>query len=243
MTSVLPYWDRNLELNIVTWFPYGIDYTPVVSNVMTDPLITNISSLAFEMDSELLHVKSFLGGYGGTLARHNQVDPLRNKTGTFGFSIVFSYSAMMEQCLLIILSRFQNLQAGITLCSIFKDGVLVDENKVILVSGDDLIFDEKQFFVSLEKILQIYTGKEKSNTTFFAEKFGYRRFTIAYETDDIMSMRISQALFDFEFDTTREFVGPMPEVAMSPLMADIVAGENSLAGISENIDKGANINN
>lgn len=28
MTSILPYWDQNIDLDIVPWLPYGMDYSP-----------------------------------------------------------------------------------------------------------------------------------------------------------------------------------------------------------------------
>jgi hypothetical protein len=50
-------------------------------------------------------------------------------------------------------------------------------------------------------------------TSFFAEQFGYRRFSIPFETDDVTELSITKILFDFEFEATRNVVGPPPEVA------------------------------
>lgn len=220
MLSVLPYWDQNIELEVVKWFPYGVDYNPVTVNEMADPLLTDISAYALELNSEFFHLKSFQSGNVGNFARQHMIDPFRNKGAEFGFAMIFSYSSEMEKCLLAILSKFPTLKAGLTLTSIWNEGVLVDECKTILLASDDLFFNENNFLSTLHTALQIFSGKYSSNTSFFAEKFGYRRFSISYETDDVTSMRIAQALFDLELDQTREVVGPMPELTLSPLLSE-----------------------
>ncbi|MEG1642341.1 MAG: hypothetical protein RR272_04430 [Synergistaceae bacterium] len=212
-----------MELDIVPWFPYGVDYSPVTVNNMAEPLLASVSGLALELNSEFLYLRSFQSGNVGTLARQNMIDPFRNKGIEFGFTMILTFSEEMERCILALLSRFSNLRAALTLCSIWNDGVLVDECKVILLISDDLFFDEKGFISTLNKALQHFSGKKKSNMSFFAEKFGYRRFSISYETDDIMSMRISQALFDFELDSTREVVGPAPELLLPATMTDMTS--------------------
>ena len=219
MPSVLPYWDQNIELEVVNWFPYGVDYNPVTVNDMADPLLSGISAFALELNSELFHLKSFQSGNVGTFARQHMIDPFRNKGAEFGFAMILSYSAEMEKCILAIISKFPDLKAGLTLTSIWSEGVLVDECKTILLASDDIFFNETKFLSTFHTALQIFSGKMSSNTSFFAERFGYRRFSISYETDDVTSMRISQALFDLELDQTREVVGPMPELALSPLIA------------------------
>ena len=59
MTSILPYWDQNIELEIVPWLPYGKDYSPVTVNSMLSPLLGNVAGLAFEMQSEFLLSEKF----------------------------------------------------------------------------------------------------------------------------------------------------------------------------------------
>ena len=59
MTSILPYWDQNIELDIVPWIPYGKDYNPVTVNNMLSPVLGSLAGLAFEMNSEFLYLRSF----------------------------------------------------------------------------------------------------------------------------------------------------------------------------------------
>lgn len=218
MTSILPYWDQNVEFNIEPWFPYAKDYSPVTVNKLLCPLLENVAGLAFEMHSEFLFLRSFQRGNVGTLARQNMIDPIRNSGLELGFTAVFTYSEEMENCIVKILHRFEGLKAALTLCGIWNDSVLVDECKVIMLVSEDPFFDEDRFFLTLEKSFQILSGKDKSNISFFAEKFGYRRFSISYETDDITNMRITQALFDIELDQTREVIGPTPELKLPRIL-------------------------
>ena len=219
MTSILPYWDQNIELDVVPWFPYGKDYFPVTVNNMVSPILGNVAGLAFEIQSEFLYLRSFQSGNVGTLARQYMMDPVRNSGIELGFTMVFTYSDMMEKCIIALVSKFQGMKAGLTLCGIWKDDVLIDECKVIMISSEDPFFDERLFFIAMQKAFWIFAGKKKSNISFFAEKFGYRRFSISYETDNVTQMMITQALFDLELESTQELIGPAPEVKMNSFPA------------------------
>lgn len=214
MTSILPYWDQNLELDIVPWIPYGKDYSPVTVNSMLSPLLGNVAGLAFEMQSEFLYLKSFQSGNVGTMVRQNNIDPIRSQGIELGFTMVFAYSEKIETSIIPLIKKFPGLKAGLTLCGIWSSDVLVDECKVLVLVSEDPFFDEGKFFISLQKTFQDIAGRESSNISFFAEKFGYRRFSISYETDNLTHMRITQALFDLEFDETRELIGPVPEMKL-----------------------------
>ena len=118
--------------------------------------------------------------------------------------------------------------AGLTLCDIWRENVLVDECKVLMLVDEDPFFNETDFIEALYKTFQSAAGRENSNLSFFAEKFGYKRFSISYETDDLLQMRITetddllqmritQALFDLELDATKEVVGPVPELKVPPM--------------------------
>ncbi len=217
MTSILPYWDQNIELDIVPWIPYGKDYNPVTVNNMLSPVLGSLAGLAFEMNSEFLYLRSFQSGNVGTMARQNIIDPIRNRSLELGFTMVFSYSELIENAIIPLIGKFPGLKAGLTLCGIWSEDVLVDECKVVMIISEDPFFDERIFFGSLNNAFQSFSGKKKSNLSFFAEKFGYRRFSISYETDNITQMRITQALFDFELDFTKEVIGPAPEMK-TPLL-------------------------
>ena len=96
----------------------------------------------------------------------------------------------------------------------------MDECKVLMLVNEDPFFNEADFLEKLNSSFQTSTGRMSSNLSFFAEKFGYRRFSISYETDNLTQMRITQELFDMELDATKEVLGPIPELKI-PKMPSI----------------------
>lgn len=212
INSILPYWDQNIDIDIAQWVPYGKDYSPVTVNTMFNPLLGSVAGLALEMKSEFLCLRSFQSGNIGTMVRQNIIDPVRNSGLQLGFTMVFSYSEKIEHTVIPLLRLYPGLMAGLTLCDIWSGDVLVDECKVLMLINEDPFFNEADFLEKLNRCFQASSGRKSSNLSFFAEKFGYRRFSISYETDDLTQMRITQALFDMELDATKEVLGPVPEL-------------------------------
>ena len=212
--SSLPYWDQNVNLEIASWMPYGIDFNPVSVNALYSERFASIARLAFGFGSEFFYLRSSGNGYVGTMARESLMYPDKNREDADGFRIVFSYSPSIERILESVARGQLNVYAGLTLCEIWDRSVLVDECKVVALASDDPLFDEDQFLNHLEQALKQSEEVKNSNLAFYAEKFGYRRFTIPYETDNVIQMEISQLLFEFELEETLEIVGPSPEVSL-----------------------------
>ena len=212
--SSLPYWDQNVNLEIASWMPYGIDFNPVSVNALYSERFANIARLAFGFGSEFFYLRSSGNGYVGTMARESLMYPDKNSEDADGFRIVFSYSPSIERILESVARGQLNVYAGLTLCEIWDRSVLVDECKVVALASDDPLFDEDQFLNHLEQALKQSEEVQNSILAFYAEKFGYRRFTIPYETDNVIQMEISQLLFEFELEETLEIVGPSPEVSL-----------------------------
>ena len=109
---------------------------------------------------------------------------------------------------------YPGVSAGLALCGVWDRFMLVDECKVIVLVGDSLLLNESKCMMALQEIMAA-TATDRGSSSFFAEQFGYRRFSIPFETDDVTSLSISKILFDFELDTTRALLGPPPEVSLS----------------------------
>jgi len=216
--SILPYWDQELELSVPCWLPYGKDYSPVASNGLYNPMLGMLSSLALGLNSEFLYLHGMQCGNVGTMSRQNIVDPTNNGIVDFGFSMVFSWSSKIEEAILPYLVQFQGLKAGITICSVWNMDLLLAESKVILLVNENPFFDENRFIAALVKGFALKLDANSQQNAFFAEKFGYRRFAISYETEDVTQMGITQLLFDMELEATREIVGPVPELKIPPFM-------------------------
>lgn len=211
--SLLPYWDHSVELDMDTWAPYGLDYTPVSVIGFHSDSLRSIASLSLEVGSEFLCLRSFKSGSVGPLLRESLIDPGRRVQREIGFTLLLGYSRIMEALSHMLVQVSPGLNAGLTLCGVWDREMLVDECKVIALVSEVPFFDEDRFLGLLEKALVKATGNCR-NTTFFAERFGYRRFSVPYDTDDVMDLRISRVLFDLEMEETHEIVGPVPEVGM-----------------------------
>ena len=211
--GILPYWDQNMDLDIAPWTPYAKDFNPVSVNLLHSDQLGKIASLALGMDSELLFVESAETGQVGPLFRENLLIPGRRRHADGGFSLIFGYSAMMEALLGLFAQVFPGVSAGLALCGVWDRFMLVDECKVIVLVGDSLLLNESKCLTALQEIMTA-TATDKGSSSFFAEQFGYRRFSIPFETDDITSLSISKMLFYFELDATRSLLGPPPEVSL-----------------------------
>jgi hypothetical protein len=128
--------------------------------------------------------------------------------------MVFGYSRVMEALLHLVAKASLEVKAGVTICGVWDGEVLLDESKVIALVCDNPLFEEDKFLEALRDVMS-KAGGEKRQASFYAERFGYRRFSIPYETDDVQQLAISQLLHDFEFEETRSIVGPRPEIPLS----------------------------
>ena len=94
--SLLPYWDQNVDLDVVNWLPYCLDFNPVSVNGMYSETLRSIAALSLEMDSEFLYLRSMRSGCVGTLFRENLIDPGRDNRLSLGFSMVFGFARIFD---------------------------------------------------------------------------------------------------------------------------------------------------
>ena len=215
---MLPYWNSDLDLEIASWFPLGLDYQPVSSDHFCSPQSRRIAALCLEQDSELFFMTSPRLGCIGSLMRDNiyRGDPC----GFFSlaFLMILGYAPRMAHVVCNSVAAREDLSAGVAFCSLWHEGVLMGCVKVIALVSDVLFFDETRFLDDFENSLSGSSPKGKKGLSFFAERFGYRRLSMPYETDDPLQLRISQVLYEMEFAETRQMVGPSPEVPFPALL-------------------------
>ncbi len=220
--GLLPYWDRDMDIDIVSWASYALDFHPVSINALHSKELGEIAAFSMEIGSELLYMRSSSMGRAGALFPESIIDPERYREHSLGFLMLFGFSREMEALTALLMEASDEVQAGITLCGIWDRHFLKDEVKVIAFMGNDPFFDELPFLDLLSKALQDAT-KGLAHKAFFAEQFGYRRATIPYETDDVVELEIAQLLFDFEMQETREILGPPPQIRPDMRMSFVEA--------------------
>lgn len=237
---MLPYWNSDLDLEIASWFPLGLDYRPVSSN--QPPRLQRIASRCLGLGSEFLFMSSPRGGCSGSLMRDNW-DAGSDGLIRLGFMMILGYSSEMERMVELVLDGMKEgaeqkedmrgdgengeLSAGVASCSMWHEGLLMGSVKVIVLVSGEPFFEEDGFLEGFDRALserECGTDESDADISFFAERFGYRRFPLMYETDDILQMRISRLLYEMEFSETRQMVGPSPEVAFPPFFGVAIGG-------------------
>ena len=202
-----------MEFDIESWVPYKCDFKPITTNSLFSDALGRIAEMAMRMESEFLYMESGDSCPVGTLVPENLIRPHMPMEGYPSFAMVFSYSTAMEGVLYDLARENDSFGAGITICGIWKSRILMDECKVLVVASASPLFDRDVFLDALQEALG-QRDKSQGNVPYFAEKFGYRRFQIPYETDDMMELQISGLLLAFEFEETRAIVGPQPELSL-----------------------------
>ena len=203
-----------MELSIETWMPYRCDFKPVTTNSLFSEALGRIASLALRAESEFLYMESIGGASAGSLVPESLIRPRISSGSGAIFAMVFSYSERMEAVLSALTEDNDDFSAGITLCGIWNSSILMDECKVLMVASENPFFDMNGFLKSLDIALSGQDSSGSGNVPYFAEKFGYRRYSIAYETDNITELQISQLILNFEFDETINMVGAEQELTL-----------------------------
>jgi hypothetical protein len=215
--SRLPHWEQDMDLCLETWAPYGCDFKPITAYSLFSEALGDIAEMAMMQESELLYMWSDDAYPVGALAPESLMRPGASPEYHDGFTIVFSYSEAMESVIQGLEGSGELFGAGIAYCGIWKSSLLLDECKVLAVASSNPMFDQEKFLFSLRDALSS-RGKSGRGIPYFAEKFGLRRFSIPYETDDVTELQISSLLTKLEFDETRRVIGGVGDLPGSPLV-------------------------
>jgi hypothetical protein len=222
-----------MEFDIESWVPYRYDFKPITINSLFSDALGHIAELAMRMDSEFLYMETADSPPVGTLVPENLIRPrvsyieddeseeqsdeggdAAEAAGPRNFAMVFSYSRGMEKILSDLADTDGAFGAGITHCGIRRSEILMDQCKVLVVASGSPFFNPDDFLRRLGDAMEGGGERAGGNVPYFAEKFGYRRCAIPYETDDVTDLMITGMLMSFEFDEIREIVGPIPEVSI-----------------------------
>ncbi|MDR1378301.1 MAG: hypothetical protein LBJ36_04545 [Synergistaceae bacterium] len=214
--KVLRYWNSDLDLEIASWFPFGVDYKLISINSLHSSQLKRIAALCLEVGSEFFFMTSMLSGCVGSLMRDNFYKYNAANGISLGFMMLLGYSPEMEKLLGHNFADQKDIKAGVAFCSLWNKTLLLENMKVIVLVSDSVLFSEEEFLSNFESMFEADKIADRANISYFAEKFGYRRFCMAYETDDLLQLRISKLLYEMELPETRQMVGPSPEMQFPP---------------------------
>ena len=208
---ILPFWNSELYVELSRCFPFGRDYHPVSLSRFHDETLRRISSACLDLGGEFFFMASPQTGCVGSLSRENFFKYSPDAALNLGFIMTLGYSDILEKAViasLITPEAGMKLKAGITACSLWSRGVFEGMTKVIAVAADEPFFDSTDYLTRFAGLLEEYrTILNTGHSSYYAEKFGYDRFFMMWENDSPTDIAVSQAIAEFELDSTREIVG------------------------------------
>lgn len=225
---ILPHWNSDLYVDIASWFPFGKDFRPVSINSVYDEQLKNIAESALEFKSELFFMVSPLTGCIGNFTRDNAFRFSQSISLNLGFMIIFGYSSLMEKIIIASLNALDTenkLTAGIVNCSIMERGIFAGSAKAIAIVSDEPFFEPEKFLYGFSLLLtETRKLKHEEYLTFYAEKFGYSRFSFKWEVENQDEINMKNILSEFEFDATKQIIGPSPEISFPPFLGAVISG-------------------
>lgn len=208
---ILPFWNSELHVEISSCYPVGRDYHPVSLNRLYDGTLKRISCASLNLGSEFYFMASPMTGCVGNLSRENFFRREPDSILNLGFLMTFGFSEIIEKVIIASLGTLESskgLYAGITRCSLWSRGIYEGDTKVIAIVSEDPFYDCGEYLKGLAGILEEANRITKAgNISYYAEKFGYDRFFMSWETDNPIDIRISEMLSEFLTDTAREITG------------------------------------
>ncbi|PIE53820.1 MAG: hypothetical protein CSA35_09450 [Dethiosulfovibrio peptidovorans] len=216
----LPYWENDLDFEVSDLFPYDMDWCPVSANQIQGEQMVRLACGALALGSEFLYVCGLGAGIAGTMMWDGNPEGISGFS--LGFSLMFGYSPAMEDVVSTVLEDGNEggesaLTAGVTECLFRSSSMPRGVRKIIMMTTPLPLKDETAFLDGLISGM-ISHGACDGSIPYYAERFGFRRSAVSYETDDVMDLRISTVLHSFEMPETRQVVGPPPDVAMPPML-------------------------
>ena len=210
-SSILPFWNSELQVEISRCFPFGRDYHPVSLNRFHDSTLQKISEACLDLGGEFFFMASPKTGCVGNLSRENFFRASPDSMLHLGFIMTLGYSDLLEKAVIssLILPEAQmKLTAGITACSLWSHGIFEGVTKVIAVAGDEPFFDSTDYLKGFAKILDDFRRILKTDdNSYYAEALGYTRFFMTWENENPEDIAVSRTISEFELEGTAEITG------------------------------------
>ena len=225
---LLPFWNSDIYVDIASWFPFGKDYYLTSVNKFYDEYdLKKISEGCLDFGSEFYFMSSPLTGCIGNFTRDSLFKQRQDAGLNLGFLMMLGYSPEIEKllCGVIAPPEFaENLTAGITKCSLWENGRLIGRSDVIVIVSDDPFFDCTEYLAVLDVVLSEFkTIIKTSDLSYYAEKFGYDRFSILWENEKPYDSKINQVLSELKYESSREIVGGPSSIDFPSFMGISVA--------------------
>ena len=223
---LLPSWKKELYIEISPCFPLGRDYKPVSVNGFYSDNLKSIAKSCLDLEGEFFFMASPLVGCVGSLPRENFFRFSADNVFNLGFLFVLGYSEFLERAVIYSLTSeaAKGLIAGVTSCSLWSNGKFRINTKVIAVVSDDPFYECSEYLKNFDLLLGEVKGILKPpELSYYAEKFGYDRFSILWENEKPYDSKINQVLSELKYESSREIVGGPSSIDFPSFMGISVA--------------------
>ena len=220
----LPYWNSELDVEVGCWNFVRREHGVVSMAGLHSELLRELSFQTLSLGSELLYLCGGECGIAGSMLWDEAV--LEKKTGAdmSPFTLVLGYSREMERFTARFLAGREDLKAGVTECTFWKRRIALMRYKVIACMAALPVFNELECLGKMLKALRKWK-KKNALIPFYAERLGFLRAPLPYETDVPEDMLVMNKLENFQLDATRSVVGPSPSVPL-PAFYELAAGDD-----------------
>ncbi|MGI6075895.1 MAG: hypothetical protein ACOYD9_05980 [Pyramidobacter sp.] len=222
----LPYWDSELDIEVGGWAFSNREHSVVSLAGLHSELLKKLSFCALALNSELLYLCGSDVGASGSMFWENAMEASRDSRGLFPFTLIFGYSSEIERFGGSFTARHSGLKAGVTRCTFWNKKIPLASYKVVALVTEQIAIDEVD---CLNAMLADFERKESCDALIpcYAERFGFLRAPLSYETDRPTNMLISRQLENIQLEATRAVVGPSPLVPFPAAYDEDDDGETS----------------
>lgn len=220
----LPYWDTELDIEVGDWAFSNKERCAVSLAGLHSDLLKKMSSCVLALNSELLYICGTEIGAAGSMFWEESISDSRGIPGLSPFTVILGYSREIERFAAVFCAQHGKLKAGVTRCTFWNGNIPLASYKVVALVTDLPMIDEVGCLTSM---LSAFIGSGKCNTLlpYYAERFGFLRAPVFYETDKPENLLVTHKLESFQLEATRSVVGPSPMVSM-PAIYEIPLGDN-----------------
>ncbi|MDY3869464.1 MAG: hypothetical protein SOZ52_08840 [Pyramidobacter sp.] len=226
----IPYWDSELDVEVGCWGGFNFERGSISMAALHSASLGIISAQAMSLGSELLYLCG-TGGVAGSMMWEESVLEVRNVPSEAPFTLVLGYSREMEKFASSFAADHEEIKAGVTDCTFWSNKVPLSRYKVIAFMATVPVFDERDCLADMARRLKEWKSRDPF-IPFYAEKLGFIRAPLSYETDVPRDLVMTSELQNFQLEATRLVVGPSPSVAL-PLFYEMRMGAGDIKDCEE----------
>lgn len=210
----LPLWDSELDVEVGPSTYCLLSSHPLSSLRQHGDPLGKIAIGAFALNSEFLYLCGPESGLSGSMVWEAPFLMVK-KSCFMPFTIAFGYSPAMEDFLAQFILAHDDLVAGVSICTFWRDSVPLSTCKILALLSATPLIDEPSILESLSQHLYQKTQLNQQ-LPFYAEQMGFIRAPVLFENEVPHDLMLEQELESLQLEVTREIVGPSPRVPLPP---------------------------